>query len=221
MSAEDLHSRRGTRNFWCVMEDGCWSATGASAEQEADRFTPEQDESTLIAGLMWQKVSRESKRFGLQSEIISFVPVRENVEIMEVKITNTGAASRKLTCVAAVPIYGRSADNVRDHRNVTSMLHRTRTTEHGVLVKPAMSFDEKGHRENHKIYYVLGSAGDGTAPETFYPRWRASLARAAHSYTLGRFTRGRRASPPGPRSTDGRPWAVSDSRLSRWRRDRV
>jgi cellobiose phosphorylase len=169
VSAEDLHSRRGTRNFWCVMEDGCWSATGASAEQEADRFTPEQDESTLIAGLMWQKVSRESKRFGLQSEIISFVPVRENVEIMEVKITNTGAASRKLTCVAAVPIYGRSADNVRDHRNVTSMLHRTRTTEHGVLVKPAMSFDEKGHRENHKIYYVLGSAGDGTAPETFYP----------------------------------------------------
>ena len=133
VSAEDLHSRRGTRNFWCVMEDGCWSATGASAEQEADRFTPEQDESTLIAGLMWQKVSRESKRFGLQSEIISFVPVRENVEIMEVKITNTGAASRKLTCVAAVPIYGRSADNVRDHRNVTSMLHRTRTDRKSVV----------------------------------------------------------------------------------------
>lgn len=169
VSIEDLHNRRGTRNFWCVTEDGCWSATGASAEQEAARFTPDQDKSTLTAGLMWQNVSRESKRFGLRAEITSFVPVRENAEIMEVKITNTGSVPRTLTCVAAVPIYGRSADNVRDHRNVTSMLHRTRTTEYGVLVKPAMSFDEKGHRENHKIYYVLGCAGDGACPESFYP----------------------------------------------------
>lgn len=169
VSIEDLHNRRSTRNFWCITEAGCWSATGASAEQEAARFTPDQDESDLTAGLMWQKVSRESRRFGLRAEITSFVPARENVEIMEVKLTNTGSSSRTLTCVAAIPIYGRSADNVRDHRNVTSMLHRARTTERGVLVKPAMSFDEKGHRENHKIYYVLGSAGDGTAPEAFYP----------------------------------------------------
>lgn len=169
VSIEDLHNRRSTRNFWCVTEDGCWSATGASAGQEAARFTPDQDESALTAGLMWQKVSRESKRFGLRAEITSFVPPRENVEIMEVKLTNTGSGPRKLTCTAAVPIYARSADNLRDHRNVTSMLHRTRTTQQGVLVQPAMSFDEKGHRENHKIYYVLGSAGDGTAPEAFYP----------------------------------------------------
>lgn len=169
VSAEDLHASRSTRNFWCITEAGCWSATGASAGQEAERFTEDQDESALTAGLMWQKVSRETKRFGLRAEITSFVPPRENVEVMEVKIINTDSVPRELTCVAAVPIYGRSADNVRDHRNVTSMLHRTRTAEHGVLVQPAMSFDEKGHRENHKIYYVLGSAGNGTAPETFYP----------------------------------------------------
>ena len=49
------------------------------------------------------------------------------------------------------------------------MLHRIRTTEHGVLVKPTMSFDEKGHRENRRTYYVLGASGSGTAPKAFYP----------------------------------------------------
>ncbi len=169
VSAEDLHGSRSTRNFWCVTADGCWSATGVSAEQEAARFTEGQDRSSLTAGLMWQKTCRESKRFRLRAEITSFVPRQENAEVMEVRITNTGAESREVAGVAAIPVYGRSADNIRDHRNVTSMLHRIRTVEHGVLVKPTMSFDEKGHRENHRIYYVLGSDGSGKAPERFYP----------------------------------------------------
>ena len=169
VSSENLHTSRSTRNFWCVTEKGCWSATGASAQQEADRFTEQQDESALTAGLMWQTVERESKRLCLKAEITSFVPPQENVEIMEVQITNTGAVSQKVTGIAAIPIYGRSADNIRDHRNVTSMLHRIKTTDHGVLVKPTMSFDEKGHRENRKIYYVLGSAGTGEKPAAFYP----------------------------------------------------
>ena len=169
VSSENLHTSRSTRNFWCVTEKGCWSATGASAQQEADRFTEQQDESALTAGLMWQTVERELKGVGLKAEITSFVPPQENVEIMEVQITNTGAVSQKVTGIAAIPIYGRSADNIRDHRNVTSMLHRIKTTDHGVLVKPTMSFDEKGHRENRKIYYVLGSAGTGEKPAAFYP----------------------------------------------------
>lgn len=169
VSAENLHTSRSTRNFWCVTAEGCWSATGASAQQEADRFTKDQDKSTLTAGLMWQKVCRETERFRLRSEITSFVPCQQNVEVMKVRITNTGTESRKVAAVAAIPIYGRSADNIRDHRNVTSMLHRIRTIEQGVLVKPTMSFDEKGHRENHRIYYVLGADGNGRAPECFYP----------------------------------------------------
>ena len=169
VSSENLHASRSTRNFWCVTEEGCWSAAGASAQQEADRFTQAQDGSALTAGLMWQTVERESKGVGLKAEITSFVPPQENVEIMEVQLTNTGAVSQKVTGIAAIPIYGRSADNIRDHRNVTSMLHRLQTTEHGVLVKPTMSFDEKGHRENHNIYYVLGSTGAGEKPVAFYP----------------------------------------------------
>ena len=169
VSSENLHASRSTRNFWCVTEEGCWSAAGASAQQEADRFTQAQDGSALTAGLMWQTVCRESKQLGLQAEITSFVPPQDNVEIMEVQLTNTGTVPRNVTGIAAIPIYGRSADNIRDHRNVTSMLHRLQTTEHGVLVKPTMSFDEKGHRENHNIYYVLGSTGAGEKPVAFYP----------------------------------------------------
>ena len=169
VSSGDLHTSRSTRNFWCVTETGCWSATGVSAQQEAARFTPDQDRSSLTAGLMWQKVQRETNRPGLRSEITSFVPFHENVEIMVVRITNTSAADQTVTGVAAIPIYGRSADNIRDHRDVTSMLHRIQTTKNGVLVKPTMSFDEKGHRENHRIYYVLGSTGNGGAPASFYP----------------------------------------------------
>ena len=169
VSSENLHASRSTRNFWCVTEEGCWSAAGASAQQEADRFTEKQDECALTVGLMWQTVCRESKQLGLQAEITSFVPPQDNVEIMEVQLTNTGTVPRNVTGIAAIPIYGRSADNIRDHRNVTSMLHRLQTTEHGVLVKPTMSFDEKGHRENHNIYYVLGSTGAGEKPVAFYP----------------------------------------------------
>ncbi len=169
VSIEDLRNSRSTRNFWCVTEKGCWSATGVSAEQEAARFTPEQDESCLTAGFLWQSVRRTSKRYGLQAELTSFVPPDENVEILEVRITNREAAPQSVTGIAAVPIYGRSADNLRDHRNVTSMLHRIRTMEYGVQVKPTMSFDEKGHRENRRIYYVLGASGDGGAPAGFYP----------------------------------------------------
>ena len=169
VSSENLHASRSTRNFWCVTEEGCWSAAGASAQQEADRFTEKQDECALTVGLMWQTVCRESKQLGLQAEITSFVPPQDNAEIMEVQLTNTGTVPRNVTGIAAIPIYGRSADNIRDHRNVTSMLHRLQTTEHGVLVKPTMSFDEKGHRENHNIYYVLGSTGAGEKPVAFYP----------------------------------------------------
>ena len=74
VSIENLHNNRGTRNFWCRVEGkGYWSACGASAEQEFDKYTDRQDESTLEAGMMWQKLTRTSKKYDLQSEITSFV----------------------------------------------------------------------------------------------------------------------------------------------------
>ncbi len=170
VSSENLHNNRSSRNFWCIVEEsGCWSATGASADAEAEKFTSEQDDSTLTAGLMWHTVKRSSKKFNLEAEITSFVPVEDNVEIMHVILRNTGETEQKIVPVAAIPIYGRSADNIRDHRNVTSMLHRIHTKQCGITVKPTMSFDEKGHRRNHQIYFVAGTEGCGAKPKSFYP----------------------------------------------------
>lgn len=170
VSAENLHNNRSGRNFWCTVDGpGAYSAVGASAEQEAARFSPMQDEQELTAGFMWQTVTRSSKTFRLLSSVTSFIPWNSNMEIMAVTIKNLAGFPQKITACAAVPIYGRSADNLRDHRNVTSMLHRIKTDESGVYVSPTMSFDEKGHRENHRIYYVRGYAGDGKLPDGFYP----------------------------------------------------
>lgn len=170
VSAENLHNNRGTRNFWChVINVGSWSVTGASAEEMAKRFTGMPDESEVEAGLMWQQVRRSSEKYRLAAEVTSYAPPDENVEVMYVKITNTGNKQVEVVPTAAVPIYGRSADNIRDHRHVTSLLHRIKTVEHGVEVTPTLSFDERGHQKNNKTYFVYGFTGDGEAPEDFYP----------------------------------------------------
>lgn len=123
----------------------------------------------MTAGFMWQTVKRSSKKYKLESVITSFVAVDDNVEVMRVVLRNTAETEQKITPVAAVPIYARSADNIRDHRNVTSMLHRIHTKQYGVTVTPTMSFDEKGHRRNHLTYFAAGADGSGEKPVSFYP----------------------------------------------------
>ena len=170
VSIEELHASRATRNIWCKVDgSGVWSVTGVSAEQELVKFSPTQDDSQVTAGLMRHTLERTSRTFNLTAAVTSFVPKDRNVEILLVSIENGGTYSRELSVYGAIPIYGRSAANLRDHRNVTSMLHRIKTTEHGVLVRPTMSFDERGHRRNETVYYVLGCTGSGGAPEAFYP----------------------------------------------------
>ena len=68
-----------------------------------------------------------------------------------------------------IPVYGRSADNIRDHRHVTSLLHRIDTKECGVEVTPVLSFDERGHQKNDTTYFVYGFTAEGNAPKEFYP----------------------------------------------------
>lgn len=170
VSSENLHNNRSSRNFWIVKEGHIpYSVTGSSAQQEADRFTDRQEDSELTAGFMWQTLKRTSRELGLISTVTSFIPKSDNVEIMYVTVENQTDTVQKFTAYGAIPIYGRSADNIRDHRNVTSMLHRIETTEHGINVCPTMSFDERGHQPNHKIYYVNGCSGKGENPISYYP----------------------------------------------------
>ncbi len=170
VSVENLQNNKNTRNFWLYMDDGdVWSVVGSSAEQENNKFTVKQDDSFVTAGFMWHKSFRANMQSNIVAEVTSFVPVDLNVEVMSVTIKNISNQKKKIVPIAAVPIFGRSADNLRDHRNVTSMLHRITTIPEGVLVKPTMSFDEKGHRINNKTYYVLGFDENGQVPEAYYP----------------------------------------------------
>lgn len=170
-SVEDLHNSRSARNFWIkVNGHEAWSATGNSAAQSARQFSAADEHSLLEAGFLWQSVVRQHKQAGLQARITNFVPAsNDRVELMKVTISNLTGSPVTFIPTAAIPIYGRSADNLRDHRHVTSLLHRTRCVPYGVLVKPTLSFDERGHLPNTLTYAVLGAEEDGTAPQGFFP----------------------------------------------------
>ena len=85
VSSENLHNNKSTRNFWCCFEEGkIWSAVGQSAEAEAYKFTKEQEESELTAGIMWHEIARSTKEYHISAKVTSFVPVEHNVEVMYV-----------------------------------------------------------------------------------------------------------------------------------------
>lgn len=171
VSSEDLHNNRSSRNFWLYIDGyGPWSASGCSGKQLSLRYTDEEEPVSVEAGLLWHKVIRNNPKLGLRSEITNYVPVKNHrVECMKIVISNIGDRKLTITPTAAIPIFGRSADNLRDHRHVTSLLNRVSTNSNGVIVTPTLSFDERGHRRNDTTYFVLGAEGDGTAPIGFFP----------------------------------------------------
>ncbi len=168
-SVENLHNNKNSRNFWLKFEDGgLRSATGVSVWQRAE----EGNETTVRGGLLWHEVENEIN-YGCRrivATILNFAPADDvKCEIMRVRITNPGSSSISFRGIAAVPLYARSADNLRDHRHVTSLLHRIKTEEFGVRVTPTLSFDERGHLKNETAYFVQGCDGEGSAPVGFYP----------------------------------------------------
>lgn len=171
VSAENLHSNMSGRNIWCRINDKeVWSAAGRSAKQQSMRYTSKEEHTSLLIGKMWQLTRRANKEYGISADILNFCPAtRERVEVMKVTFRNCSRESLTIAPVIAIPIYGRSADNLRDHRHVTSLLHRIRTQEDGVTVKPALSFDERGHQINETSYGVYARGEGLELPEGFYP----------------------------------------------------
>ena len=170
VSVEDLHNSRSGRNFWVSINGVPWSVTGNSAAQISQGQQERDDTVKLQAGFLWHCIQRQHLESGLSASITNFIPIGEDtLELMHVTLTNHGLQALELTSTVAIPIYGRSADNLRDHRHVTSLLHRTTCHKYGVLVKPSMSFDERGHTYNQTTYAVLGFDGGGNPPTGFSP----------------------------------------------------
>ena len=174
VSAENLHNNKSSRNFWVYVEGkGAWSATGRSAKQQAQLFDESKEQVKMTAGIAWHQVERESEEFGLKAVLTSFVPNTEDkVELTKVEITNTSGETQKITSTVAIPMYARSATNIRDHRHVTSLLHRTHTVKNGIMIFPTLTFDERGHNKNTVYYSALAKEdvnGEMTSPVSFCP----------------------------------------------------
>lgn len=173
VSSEDLHNTNSGRNFWINIEGkNSWSVTGASALQKAGKFNEKTEKSSMIGGFLWHEVIRENEELGVKSAVTSFVPVTEDtVELNKVVIKNISSEKLEFTPTVAVPLYCRSAGDIRDHRHVTSLLNRVTIKENGVLVKPTMCFDERGHTINNTSYGVFGTNENNETPKRFYPSW--------------------------------------------------
>ena len=174
VSAENLHNNKSSRNFWVYVDGkGAWSATGKSAKQQAKLFDEDKEQVKLTAGIMWHQVERISQQMGLKSVITSFVPDTEDkVELTKIEITNISDQPQKITSTVAIPLYARSASNIRDHRHVTSLLHRTRTVKNGIIIYPTLTFDERGHNKNTVYYSALAKEEIGqemVSPVRFCP----------------------------------------------------
>jgi len=151
-SCENLHNDKSSRNVWCrVNGTVLWSLTGRSSWQQAQLFSENKEQVAVEAGFMHHKLTRTSNQLGIKGSISSLVPATgEKVELMKIQIENTSEEYKSLQVVTAIPLYARSADNIRDHRHVTSLLHRIKTTSSEVIVTPTMTFDERGHKRNHR-----------------------------------------------------------------------
>lgn len=165
-SRSSLVLSKSSRNFWIyVNQDKAWSAAGVSKDIGQQKL----DEFSLEAGQLYQRMRRKNKALGLQAEILSFVPAgKEALEVMQVKITNIGRHKVSFIPYAAIPLYARSADNLRDHRQVTSLLTRVKEEKFGIQVKPTLLFDESGHRPNSTVYYVAACDQRGRPPRYIY-----------------------------------------------------
>jgi len=166
VSRIDLSNLKSSRNFWVYINpDKIWSATGVSKENNRLK-----DKFSLEAGLLWHKITRQNKEIGLKAQITSFVPVSADpVELMCVEITNISKKTIRFAPTAAIPIYGRSAHTMHDHRHVTSLLQRLQKEKYGIISKPTLLFDESGHKKSITSYFVFGTDEKNNPPEHIYP----------------------------------------------------
>lgn len=172
VTVEDLHNTKSARNFWLnIKGKGSMSATGNSARQNSLYFTGEDKSERIVeAGPLWHKLTYKDSEFKIICETISFVPANDDkVEITYISIYNQDVNEITFTPTSAIPLYARSAENIRDHRHVTSLVNRLDKLEAGVSVKPLILFDERGHKYNDVIYYNLGVEGNGTLPIGSFP----------------------------------------------------
>lgn len=169
---EEIHRTLSSRNFWIKVKDkNPWSATGQSAFQKIHKWNGLNDSSALKVNIGAFTTKRKQFETELVTEITTFVPEgKDFVEVLKISVSNTGKDPQTFKSYYALPIFGRSADNVRDHRQVTTMFQENFIEEYGVRIKPKIVHDENSHKVNNTNYVTLGFDGNAGKPENIWIR---------------------------------------------------
>ena len=139
----DLYQNMMSRNIIVSVDGKHYFGNGEQSFQQDDRVEVE-------IGLLYHRVKRQSDQ--IHFDITSFVVLDDFVELHQVILTNPTDETKTIKVTTSIPIYGRSADNLRDHRHVTSLLTKVETVSNGILNHPTLSFDERGHKQNDYLY---------------------------------------------------------------------
>ncbi len=159
VSEMDLYNLEFSRNILFEVGGKTYKLNGQTVDQQNDKVT-------YHYGMLYQTVNRRNDVFSLTTT--SLLTLDDAVELHEVVIKNLLDKPLKMHITTAMPIYGRSAENLFDHRHVTSLLNRIMVHDGGIVVEPTLSFDERGHGINQTSYGVFTHI-DGHKPTSYIP----------------------------------------------------
>ncbi len=165
---DELWRSSSSRNFWIQVKGHIpWSATGVSAARNLKRWERDGKESSFLeAGMGWFRLTRFNNEIGLKATFTQFVPCDPaHVEIVIAEIENISSAPLQFKATAATPMFGRSTENVRDHKQVTTLFQKIWHDKFGIRIKGNIVHDERGgHIPNYTYYATYGSTQYGKQP---------------------------------------------------------
>ena len=135
-----------SRNILFEVDGHIYKLNGQTSIQQ-------QDSIHYHYGMLYQEVLRTNDILSLDTT--SFLTLNDAIELHKVVVKNLTKKPFKLNITTAIPLYARSANNLFDHRHVTSLLNQIHVVEEGILVCPTLSFDERGHLKNDTTYSVF------------------------------------------------------------------
>lgn len=145
----DLHNSMFTRNIYFLVNNKPVYLNGLSPYQLLHK-----DEIKIKTGFIYFNCVRKNQY--LTFDTTCYVPSNNDfVELTKVKITNNSDKSVDIKSIVGIPLYCRSAETIRDHRHVTSLLNRCLIHKDGIINEPTMLFDETGHKKGDCLYGVF------------------------------------------------------------------
>ncbi len=158
----DLQNSMFTRNIYFLVNNKPLYLNGLSPYQLLHK-----DKVCIKTGFIYFNCIRENQF--LTFDTTSFVPSDPDfVELTKVKITNNSDKKVNIRSIVGIPMYCRSAESLRDHRHVTSLLNKCCIEKNGIVNEPTMLFDETGHKTGDCLYAVHAKSSK-VNPKKYWP----------------------------------------------------